>query len=55
MHDIAILAGHRNKTVREIDEAFFLSVKREEACVSAPSVALRSDEVNFIKTFGKFV
>lgn len=54
-HDITILARHRNKTVREIDEAFFISVKGEEECVSAPSLALRGDEVKFILNCGKFV
>lgn len=40
---------------REIDYSFFISVKGEEACVTAPSLSLMSDEVNFIIICGKFV
>ncbi|CAN8002302.1 unnamed protein product, partial [Ixodes hexagonus] len=54
-HDIRILSRHKNKLAREIDEAFFIATHGADSCVSAPSVALVGDEVEFIRKCGRFV
>lgn len=53
--DIKILARHKNKTAREVDEAFFMASIGADTCVSAPSVALADDEVVFVNKCGRFV
>ena len=54
-NDIKILARHRGKYAREIDEAFFIANHDAGMCVSAPSIALVDDEINFIRKAGKYV
>ncbi|CAN7980385.1 unnamed protein product [Ixodes pacificus] len=54
-HDIKILSRRKNKTAREIDEAYFMASIGADTCVSAPSVALANDEVDFVRKCGRFV
>ncbi|XP_042144719.1 uncharacterized protein LOC121834881, partial [Ixodes scapularis] len=54
-NEIKILARHKNKYAREIDEAFFIANHDAGKCISVPSLALVSDEMNFIRRAGKYV
>lgn len=53
--DIRISARHRSKCAKEIDEFFFISSYHAGMRLSAPSIALASDEVYFIRKLGKYV
>lgn len=54
-NNLTILARNKNKTAREIEEAFFILSKGEGECVSALVGALGVDEVLFIKNSGQHV
>lgn len=53
--DINVLARHRSKSARKINDAFFIVAMTRACVLSAPSIALASDEVHFIRKSGKYV